>query len=176
MKKKLAIVGLLAGSVVVLGALAYIFADGGGGGSSASAEKPASRKRSGPGAFGDAFVDVGADGSVAKVALSPEQEAVIRSALEKLGTETAIRNALSGGVAEPWPLPAAQQQFEKCVTLVQRGLAPESTVVPANVCACATRAIQQVYPREPPRPASGNALRIVRENVSTAIDECLNPQ
>ena len=37
------------------------------------------------------------------------------------------------------------------------------------------RGMQEVFPREPPQPRKGNAVRIVRESYRTAIDECLNP-
>lgn len=176
MKRTTIFVGLLAGGAVLAGVLAYVLADGGGGGSGGPIGKSGPRKKGAPAAWlgGSAF-DGPAGGPDGRAALTAEQERKIRSALEKLGNETAIRTAFTAGVAEPWPLADAQKQFEECVTVVDRGLPEGSTLIPADVCACAIRAIQGVYPREPPDITKSKLRRMAGENMRTAVDECMNP-
>ncbi len=108
-------------------------------------------------------------------ALSPEEERRIREVLEKVGNEAAVRQAFTAGVAEPWPLPASQRLFEDCVPLVQRGIPPGDSTDPGAICACAIRAMQEVFPRTPPQPRKGKTVRMVNESYRTAINDCLYP-
>jgi hypothetical protein len=176
-KKRRIIAGMLAASLALVGVLAYLVSDGGGaGGSKGWTEKAGSRKRGDTAAgFGDTTFADGVDGSGGGAALTPAQEATIRAALEKLGNEAALRTAFTAGVAEPWPLAQAQTHFERCITTVERGLPVESTQVPADICACAIRAFQGVYPREPPVITSAKVNRVVGEDMRRAVDECMNP-
>ena len=177
MKNRLIIAGLLASSVALLGVLAYLLAfDGGGSGSTRLAGKAASPRR-GAADVGlrDAAFRSAANTDEEVAALTPEQEARVRAALEKLGNETAVRAAFFAGVAEPWPLPAAQERFKRCVTRVQRGLPKEGGFDAGVICACAVRAMQQAYPRSPPEPTTGNYRRVVGESFRTAVDECMYP-
>jgi hypothetical protein len=175
-KKIRVVVGLIAASLALVGVLAYLLADGGAGGSKGSTEKAGSRKRGDTASrFGDTAFAGGVDGSGGGAALTPAQEATIRASLEKLGNEAAIRAAFQAGVAEPWPLPEAQKHFERCITTVERGLPEGSTQVPAAICACAIRAFQGVYPREPPVVTTSKINRVVGEDMRRAVDECMNP-
>jgi hypothetical protein len=179
-KTKQLIVALLVASVAAAGGLAYVLRDDGGrGGSKGPAEKFGSRRKSAPDVgFGDADFEgeSGASGaSGRRAAFPPEQEAMLRSALEKLGNETAVRAAFTAGVAEPWPLPDAQKKFEECVATMLLSQGPDGGPVAARLCACAIRAIQEKYPREPPSITDGKARRIFREQFRAAVDECMNP-
>jgi hypothetical protein len=178
-RNRIIVVLLVAG--VAAGGIAYrvLRDDGGGGGGRAEKSEGGGRgarrtegapfEGSGLASGGGAFAAGGT------AALSPEEEKRIREVLEKLGNETAIRQAFTAGVAEPWPLPASQRLFDSCMPLVERGIPPGSSTDPGAICACAIRAMQEVYPREPPQPRKGNAIRMVKESYRTAIAECLNP-
>jgi hypothetical protein len=177
-RKKLITVWLVVAGLVLVGGVAYLLADdGSGSGARGPAEKASAGRKGAPAVpFGDVTFDGGAIPGGASAALTPEEQARIKAVLEKLGNETAVHAAFTAGVAQPWPLPAAQVQFEGCVTRVVRGLPPDSAVVPGELCACAIRAFQDVYPREPPQPATGRGRKMVAENFRTALRECMEPR
>jgi hypothetical protein len=176
-KKKQVIVGLLVASVAAAGGLAYVLLDDADrGGSRAPAEKFGSRKKiAADVGFGDAVVEGESGASAKRAALTLEQEAMLRSELEKLGQEAVVRAAFTAGVAEPWPLPEARKKFEECVATMLLSQGPEGGPVAARLCACAIRAIQEKYPREPPPITDGKVRRIFREHFRQAVDECMNP-
>jgi hypothetical protein len=172
-KRNRVIVALVAATVLLLGLLVLLLGDDGKPGSqTGQAGATGSRNKL---AVADTSFESWAGGGGSSAALTPAQEAMVKSALDGLGAEMAVRAAFTAGVAEPWPLTEARQLFENCVPMVERGKPVGSAMDSGVVCACAVRGMQGVYPREPPPVGTPKLRRMVSEAYRTAIDECMNP-
>jgi len=174
---KRVVAGLLVAGVAAAGGLAYVLRDEGGGGArrDPTEQSGSRRKVAADVGFGDAPFEEGTGAGGKNAALTLRQEAMLRSALEKLGNETAVRAAFTAGVAEPWPLPEAQKNFEECVRTLLLSQGPEGGPVASRLCACAIRAVQEKYPREPPPITDSKTRRRFREDFRAAVDDCMNP-
>jgi hypothetical protein len=166
---------LAAAGVAGLGAF-LLLEDGPGGAARAAPDKvrAAGRGDDSPGGFRDlpsaGAVDPTAPG--AGTGLSPEQEEALRAALSKAAAEGALVEALTGGVPQPWPLPDAQAAFRTCKGRVAGSLPKGGALTEDQVCSCATRYLQKVFPKEYPNPGTRNAKRAYERQAQAAISAC----
>jgi len=174
-KKGTIVATLLVATGVLAGLLGYLLLDDGpGSGSGTAGKNPAPGGKGGAGdGFRDAdFAGQGAGGAGA--GLTPEQEKMLRAALERIGNEAAIRAALTSDVPEPWPLPESQNRFATCLIAIEGSLSADRAPAKEQICACATRAIQRTYPKAPPRAERRHEIKSAGANFRAAVEECTN--
>ena len=178
MNKKVLVASILVTAVAVAGLGAFVLLDDGSGGAAGSTDADKARATKRGGDFGDGFRDVPLAGAVdptapgAGTGLSLEQEEALRTALEKAAAEGALREELTGGVPYPWPLPVALEAFKSCKARVTGSLPKGSVLTEDQVCGCATRYIQKVFPKEHPNPGTKNAKRAYERQEQAAIAAC----
>jgi hypothetical protein len=106
-------------------------------------------------------------------ALTAEQLQRLRAALEKMAAEGATREALSGGVTRPWPVEVAKKEYEACLAREKGARAPNFPVTNEQVCSCATRVVQEVFPEERPQPGTRTLRRAYERTYRQAVAGCL---
>ena len=178
MNKKVLVASMLVTTVAVAGLGAFVLLDDGSGGAAARSGSDQARATNRGGGLGDGFRDVPQAGAVdptapgAGTGLSAEQEEALRAALAKAAAEGALVEALTGGVPQPWPLPDAKAAFRTCMGRVTGSLPKGSAVTEDQLCSCATRYLQKVFPKQYPNPGTKNAKRAYGRHEQAAISAC----
>lgn len=180
MNKRLLVVtfAFLAVAAVALGA--YLALDGGGaptprpGPETTRAARPAAPDPGfAPGGAPAGAPATGAPTPVGSgVTLSPAEEAAVRAALDRVGSESAVREQLMAGVERPWKAPAARQAFRWCLERARDMQLPSDEASVERICACATRAVQRIFPADPPVPTTRDGRKGYERAVKDAIDAC----
>jgi hypothetical protein len=176
--KKVLVASMLVTTVALAGLGAFVLLDDGSGGTAGRSAPEKARTSSRGSDPGDGFRDVPPAGAVdptapgAGTGLSAGQEEALRAALEKAAAEGALVEALSGGVPQPWPLPEAQAAFRTCKGRVTGTLPKGSAVTEDQLCSCATRYLQKVFPKQYPNPGTRNAKRAYQRQEQSAISAC----
>jgi hypothetical protein len=143
--KKGFVAALLVAAVAVAGLGAWLVRDGATAPAGSAAPARSAAGKPGP---DDGFRDLPA--SDGDGALTAEQQAKLRAALEKLAAEGNRRALLAGGVDSPWPEAVAQKEYDACVARVKGTLGGSPGTTDEQICSCATRVMQQVFPKERP--------------------------
>ncbi len=179
MSQKTLIVLLLVASAAVAGVGALLLRDDGKVTPSPASAEPA-RRGTAPG-DGFAPLDRGAGpeqggsargGTGSQVALSPQETQALTAALEKLAEEASTRAQLTEGVPQPWPIRAAQATFRSCLVSEKWSGPTGPGSATERACACATREVQKLYPKEPPNPGTRNAIQAYERSVRERIAAC----
>jgi uncharacterized protein (DUF4415 family) len=103
------------------------------------------------------------------------RERIERDALDQLAREGGVHQALMGGVLRPWTMAAAQEMFGSCLRPASEIVDPGEPGAVARACACATRAIQAIYPDKPPKGTTRNGKRAVERETKESIERCSRP-
>ena len=175
---------LLAATVAVAAVGAFLLWDDGPmGGASSPAKGTAKAGRpgdpSGPAGQAAPGGSPAADTSGAPTAsgspLSPKEEQALRSALEAIARDAVVRGALTAGVDQPWPLPASQELFKSCLESLKWSGPVGPSDSKEQTCSCAARAVQQLYPKDPPNPGTRNARQAYERSIREQIELCTPP-
>lgn len=174
MKTKTLIGALLLSTVAVAGLGALLLWDDGpktGAGPSAEGKKSPARS-------GDALQEMAPPGSPpppagsAGIGLSPKEEQALRAALEAIARDAEVRGTLTTGVDQPWPLPASQEVFKSCLEGLKWTTSGDGANAKEQTCSCATRSVQQLYPKDPPKPGTRNANQAYERSIREQIERC----
>jgi hypothetical protein len=86
-----------------------------------------------------------------------------------------VRGALTAGVDQPWPLPASQELFKSCLESLKWSGPVGPSDSKEQTCSCAARAVQQLYPKDPPNPGTRNARQAYERSIREQIELCTPP-
>ena len=173
MSKKLVIAAFVVLGALSLGLGAYLFVDPDSKpGSRASGGRPGQVGQAAPGspeALGNLPSKAPALG---ETKLDPQAEATLRESLERAARDSSEREALQGGVPNPWPIAQARDAFRICLGNVASLVDTKVLGASEQACACATRAVQRNHPKKPPDMSNRNGRRGFERELKDAVETC----